>query len=182
MLWLILLPFWFLFNLLAYLLAPILPLFRVDMLGNCDNNHYVRVEPRLPLWLNWFMTDDNSLCGDMGFVLKNGESYWSMVKWLWRNPAVGFEKAFLGADIKSHDTLEFDGNPQVQDAPHGTEGYSLVFLGTFWNFTYIKKIGNRCIKLDIGWQLKTYAEDTSRITTQPKARYAMSIRFPLFKQ
>ena len=178
--WILMWPHWFAFNLLAYALAPVLPLFRVERLGMCDNNHYRRVEPRLPEWLDWFMTDDNSLCGDAGFAAREGESYWSMVRWLWRNPAVGFERSVLRATIRPGATVRHWGDPEVQDGPAGTEGWCIVVLGVYWNLVWVKRIGARCVKLDIGWQLKTFAEDPRRIATQGSARYAMSIRFPLF--
>lgn len=181
MIWLPLLPLWFVFNLLAYLLAPILPLFASDQFGMSDNNHYRRVEPRLPEWLNWFMTDDNSLLGDAAFAALHGESYWSMVKWLWRNPAVGFERGVLAATIKPSDRLRVLGSPQVSDAPHGCAGVCFVMLGWYWNLVVVIPLGSRCFKLDIGWQLKTYAEQPHRIATQPTARYAMSVRLPTFK-
>ena len=181
MIWLLLLPLWFCFNVLAYLLAPVLPLFAVQRLGMSDNNHYRRTEPRLPGWLDWFMTDDNSLAGDAAFAALHGESYWSMVKWLWRNPAVGFERNVLSAKISPGMRLHVWGNPQVSDAPHGLAGACFVLLGHCWNLVCIvPTITGYCIKLDIGWQLKTYAENPSRIVSQPLARYAFTVR-PLIK-
>ena len=177
MIWLLLFPLWFLFNLLAYLLAPVLPLFATEQLGNSDNNHYIRVEPRLPNWLSWFMTDDNSLCGDAGFVAANGESYWSMVKWLWRNPAVGFERDVLSVSVTGGLKLRVFGNPRVSDAPHGLAGVCFTMVGWHWNLTaVIPTAAGYCIKLDLGWQLKTYAEEPARLQTQPIARYAMTVR------
>ena len=179
--WILMWPHWFAFNLLAYALAPVLPLFRVERLGMCDNNHARRVEPRLPEWLDWFMTDDNSLCGDAGFAAREGESYWSMVLWLWRNPAVGFERNALAANVNHAMMIHSLGDPHVQDAPHGREGWCFVMVGRYWNLVLVKRLGDeRCLKVEIGWQLKTYAEDQSRLMVQPSARYAMSIRFPRF--
>lgn len=176
-LWIFMWPHWFAFNAAAYLLAPVLPLLRVDALGWSDNNHFRRVEPRLPTWLNWFMTDDNSLCGDMGFVLANGESYWSMVKWLWRNPAVGFERSILAVSVAPTDRIRTIGNPKVSDAPHGLAGICFVMVGWHWNLVcVIPTAPGYCMKLDFGWQLKTYAEEPARLQSQPIARYAMTVR------
>ena len=177
MIWLLLLPLWFVFNASAYLLAPVLPLFRVERLWSCDNGHFRRVEPCLPWWLEWYMTDDNSLCGDAAFAAQNGESYWSMVKWLGRNPAVGFERNVLSAKISPEMQLHVWGNPQVSDAPHGLAGACFVLLGHCWNLVcVVPTITGYCIKLDLGWQLKTYAEEPARIGSQPSARYAMTLR------
>lgn len=182
MMWLALLPAWAAFNTLAYLLAPLLPLFAVERMGACDNNHAMRTEPRLPVWLGWFDMPDNSLLGDFDFHVHHiEETYWQKVLWLWRNPACGFEAGVLSAAIAPSDTPEVDGDPQVQDGPAGREGWCFVLLGGYWNLVAVRRFGStRCLKLDLGWQLKTYAEDPARIATQPAARYAMSIRFPRF--
>lgn len=58
-----------LFGLLAWVVAPILPMFATMQDGWSDNSHYRAVEPRLPWWLGWFMTPDNSLWGDNGWLL-----------------------------------------------------------------------------------------------------------------
>jgi len=181
--WLLLLPVWFVFNVLAYLLAPVLPLFATERMGPCDNNHAQRIEPRLPVWLGWFDTPDNSLLGDFNFHVHHvQEGYWAKVLWLWRNPACGFEASVLSAAIAPTDHVDVDGDPHVSDAPHGREGYCLTSIGDYWNLVCVKRLGERCLKVDLGWQLKTFAEDQARLLTQPVARYAMSVRFPLFKQ
>lgn len=184
MTWLILLPLWAAFNLLAYLLAPVLPRFAFNRLGLCDNGNAIRVEPRLPDWLGWLQTDDNSLYGDYGWRTEHCPDWytdWGMTKWLWRNPAVGFERSVLAAQIKPSMRLRKLGNPEIQDAPHGKGGVCFVMLGWYWNLVVVIPLGSRCFKLDIGWQLKTYAEQPHRIATQPTARYAMSVRLPTFK-
>jgi hypothetical protein len=38
----------------------------------------------------------------------------------------------------------------------------------------------RCLKLEIGWKLKTYAEDESRCSTEPVAQYVFSPRISAF--
>ena len=107
-----------------------------------------------------------------------------MVLWLWRNPAVGFEASVLNAVLDPLAQVVVIGDPQVQDAPHGKEGYCGTRVlnpddSSYWNIVYIKRFGaTRCLKLDIGWQLKTFAEGHP---LTPTARYAMSIRFPAFK-
>jgi hypothetical protein len=102
-----------------------------------------------------------------------------MVLWLWRNPAVGFDAMVLSAVLDPDDSILMHGNPIVQDAPQGYEGYCRITIGDYWNLVYIKRLGTRCLKLDLGWQLKTFAEGHP---LEPTARYAMSIRFPTFKQ
>jgi len=178
--WLLLLPCWFAFNLLAYLLAPILPLFAVVRYGQIENNNDYAAGWRLPWQLAYFDTLDNPLTGDAGHKARtiNNSEYWSMVLWLWRNPAVGFETLVLNATLPPKTLVEAWGDPSVQDAPHGKEGYCFTRIASYWNLVYIKRFGTRCIKLDLGWQLKTFAEGNP---LTPSARYAMSVRLPLFK-
>jgi hypothetical protein len=86
------------FRLLAVLLTPLLPLFAVR------GQTYYASQPviRLPMWLAWFDTFDDSI--DSGHINGFWETpnstlgfYWSRVKWLWRNPAYGFDFWLLGA-------------------------------------------------------------------------------------
>lgn len=180
----LLLPLWLVFNLLAYLIAPVLPLFAENRIGLCDNGNASRVEPRLPSWLGWFDTSDNSLYGDHGWRTKHcpdWNSYFGMVKWLWRNPAYGFECAVLSAKIGPDDVVAFSGDPWIEDQPNGKEGYCLVRIGDYWDFSYIKRISdNYCIKLHVGWKLKTYAEKPERVKTEPVAQYVFSPRIAKF--
>lgn len=59
-------------TLMCLILAPGLPLFSIPQKGKCNNGEYEAVEPRLPKWLNWFQSQDNSLWGE---ITCNG--YWS---------------------------------------------------------------------------------------------------------
>ncbi len=95
---LIYIPFLF----LAFLLSPLLVLFKKDYIGYCNNNTYTGVEPRLPSCLSWFMTPDNSLWGDDGWKnihCPKYKSYWGMVKWLYRNPAYGLATSLLSMPV-----------------------------------------------------------------------------------
>lgn len=182
MIWFLLWPFWLFVNVTARVFAPVLPRFAKPLMGNCDNNHYTAVEPRLTGWLSGYMTDDNSLWGDAGHKERTPDykEISGMAAWLQRNPAIGFEATTLSADLTGYtkDDIKVKGDPQVQDAPNGKEGYCFVKIGPYWNLVYIKKIGTRCIKLDLGWQLKTFSEGHPLTAS---ARYALSLRFPLFK-
>lgn len=181
--WFLLLPFWAIINIAARIFAFALPWFAVRGMVITDNNNSFGYEPTLPGWLSWFMTPDNSLWGDAGHKARTPDykSRAGMAAWLQRNPAVGFEASVLSATLPLIFFRDFQGDPQVQDGPVGKEGYCFVRIGKYWNLVYIKKIPftELCIKLDLGWQLKTFAEGHTLTTT---ARYAMSIRFPSFKQ
>lgn len=178
-LWWCLVPLWFVFNLAAYGLCWLLPVFATQQLGMSDNNHARTVAPRLPWCLSWFMTDDNSLLGDAAFAeaSKGRWAYWSMVRWLARNPAVGFERRAIGARITLQSRLRVFGNPQVQDGPAGRTGWCFVIVDGYWNLVaIIPTTAGNCIKVDIGWALKTFAEQPARLATAKSARYAFSPR------
>jgi hypothetical protein len=51
-------------NVLAYILAPILPLFSVWVRGPLDNGNASGMGFRLPMWLTAFDTPENALTGD----------------------------------------------------------------------------------------------------------------------
>ena len=178
--WFLLLPLWFSTNVLAYILAPVLPAFASLRFGATDNGNAVGIEPRLPDWLSWFMTPDNSLLGDATYKELNDGGYWSQVRWLWRNPAVGFESNMLSCYIPPTSIPVIYGDPYIKDGHPATAGYCFVKLNGYWSLTYIKQIASRCLYVSLGWQLKTYAEDPSRVKKEPIARYALTIRFPTF--
>lgn len=111
-------------TLLGLILAPILPLFASHEYGWCDNHSHQDFEPRLPKWLSWFMTPDNSLWGDATFITINGTTYWSMVKWLWRNPAYSFALRYLDAP---YETTVY-GDKTIKDNDNAKEGWCLLLL------------------------------------------------------
>lgn len=101
--WALYLPIMLVFGMISKALAPILPAFREDRHGPIDNNHGTAIEPRLPKWLAWFDTDDNSLYGDHGWKTKHTKdhtSYWGMVGWLLRNGGHGFNYKVIGCRAK----------------------------------------------------------------------------------
>ena len=151
LIYLILVPISLLITLLAVILAPVLPLFASPKLGWCDNHSYEAVEPRLPQWLSWFMTPDNSLYGDATFERINGKSYWSEIKWLWRNPAYSFALRYLYTPY----TTEVLGDPTIKDNDNAKAGWCFVRANGLFQFRYIKRIANtnRCILVNLGWNI-----------------------------
>ena len=79
----------------TYIITPILPLFAVCRSGGCNNNAYQAEGLRLPVWLSWFDTRDNSLCGDSRWEQTHNCCYWSKVAWLYRNSLYGFKWTVL---------------------------------------------------------------------------------------
>jgi len=123
-------PVW-LFGILA---APILPLLAKPRDGGLDNNHTHGVEPRLPVWLAWLDTPDNSLYGDAGHKRRhpNYTRHMPQVFWLWRNAACGLCWTVLAHRMKPGEVIT-------------TNGALTVTSNGAWQY--------KCGKIDIGWLL-----------------------------
>lgn len=153
----VLVPISLLVTLIAVIFAPIMPLFAQQRDGWLDNGSIWGIGPRLPLWLNWFMTPDNSLDGDYTFEQINGRSYWSKVKWLWRNPAYSFGLKHL---VVPYET-SVKGDKTIKDNDHAKEGWCLVHANGLFQFTCVKRIfsSSRCIYINLGWNIRALVDD-----------------------
>lgn len=159
--YLILVPISLLLTLIAMILAPVLPIFAVQKDGWLDNHSIWGIGPRLPTWLNWFMTPDNSLDGDATFEKINGRSYWAKVKWLWRNPAYSFAIRYIASPY----TTSVAGDKTIKDNDNAKAGWCLVYANGLFQFTFVTPIGfNRCIYVNLGWNIRGLVDDN----VQPK--------------
>ena len=152
LIYLLLVPIDFLFTyLVAYPLAPILPLFAVQKEWWCDNHSYRAVGPVLPNWLNVFMTPDNTLDGDAGAIARNGIGYWAKVKWLWRNAAYSFALRYLNKPYLT----EARGDTSIKDNDNAKEGWCLVNANGLFQFRLVRRIfsTNRCLYINFGWNV-----------------------------
>ena len=174
LLYFVLVPISLLISLLAVILAPILPLFAKPIMGWCDNHSYEAVEPRLPSWLNWFMTPDNSLWGDATFQSINGKSYWSEVKWLWRNPAYSFALRYLTLPVQA----TYSGDNTIKDNDNAKEGWLFVRAGGLFQFTLVKRIfsSSRCIYINLGWNIRALVDPNANPTSPYQATFVFSPR------
>ena len=156
-LYIVLVPISLLITLIAVILAPVMPIFTQQKLWWCDNHSYQAVGPVLPSWLNWFMTPDNTLDGDATFQANNGISYWSKVKWLWRNPAYSFALRYLSAPY----TTSVNGDKTIKDNDNAKAGWCLVHANGLFQFVFIKRIftTNRCIYVNLGWNIRYLVDD-----------------------
>ena len=160
-LYILLVPISLLITLVAVILAPVMPVFTQQKLWWCDNHHYQAVGPVLPIWLNWFMTPDNTLNGDATFQDLNGISYWSKVKWLWRNPAYSFALRYTSMPY----TTSVNGDPTIKDNDNAKAGWCLVHANGLFQFTLVAPIGfNRCIYVNFGWNIRGLVD----VNVQPK--------------
>jgi hypothetical protein len=76
-------------------ITPLLPILAVSHTGALDNNNSSGLGPRLPKWLSWFDTPDNSLFGDSKWNKEHSGTYWNQVCWLYRNSLYGFKWTVL---------------------------------------------------------------------------------------
>lgn len=178
--WLIRLPFVLLAYILAFLLAPILPVFAVELYGPINNGSAFGVEPRLPHWLNWFNTLDNSLLGDQSWKASHPKgNYWNRVCWLWRNPAYGFLWSDLIAYIPpaSGVTYTTTGDPSIHARDNAKAGwYHIEGSDGSFEHTRITRLFcfDYCLKTRFGWIL-------GDIQPGQPCLYLVSIRFMGFR-
>lgn len=164
-------------SLLCKILSPILPLFAKNTYGWCDNQSYEWVEPRLPGWLSLFQTPDNSLYGDATFQAVNGRSYWSMAKWLRRNPAYGFSLKYINT-IENKPILT--GDDTIKDNDNAKAGWCFVRCAGLFQLTWVRPIGfGRCIYCVFGWNIRGTLHQAP--TARYQATFACSPRLSGFR-
>ena len=153
---------------LAWLITPILPLFREGRWGYSDNGNLWMLEPRLPSWLSWFDTPDNSLLGDARWYREHPKgTYWNMVAWLYRNSLYGFKWTALSQQVQT--IRQVTGSPDI--------GYQGERFGTLsirqpngaWQYKVVKPLFGKVFEGNFGWLL----DDTSK----QRALFMFSPRF-----
>jgi hypothetical protein len=155
-------------TLVAYLLAPVLPLF-ANRLG------------WLPHWLWWLQTPDNPLYGDDGHLARWGYamSYAQMIAWLFRNPAYGFEwDGPLAANVSTSDKVTINGNPLIKNRTNAIAGWYFCTVGDYWNFKAVIPLWrDLAFMSEFGWKLQEFAQCKPYTG---KAMYVFSLRFTAF--
>ena len=155
-LYLVLVPLSLVLTLMAIILTPILPVLASNQEGWLDNHAKWGYGPRLPTWLSWFQTPDNSLDGDATFERLNGISYWAKVKWLWRNPCYAFAIRYLTAPYAA----SFSGDNTIRDNDNAKAGWCLVHANGLFQFTSVTPIGySRCVYINLGWNIRALVDD-----------------------
>jgi hypothetical protein len=177
--YILLVPISLILTLLAVILAPILPVFARDRMGGCDNNARQCIGPRLPRWMNWFMTPDNSLDGDFAFEHLNPPSYWSRVKWLWRNPAYSFGLRYLSAPFNTTQS----GDPTIRDNDNARAGWLKVHANGLFQIVWIRPIGfRRCLYVNLGWNIRALVDTNINPKPNPyEATFVFSPRISGFR-
>jgi hypothetical protein len=172
--WLLLLPFEIILTVLTYPLAPILPLFATEQEGLIDNGSATGMGKRLPSWLGWWQTWDNSLEGDATFQSLHAPSYWSEILWLIRNPMPCFAMQVLTSG-----TCIVTGNNAITDGTPGVAGSVFVTVDNLFQWVWIWKIPltSRCIYINLGYNLRAL---TMGATFPYHATYSFSPRISSF--
>lgn len=150
-------------TIIAFILSPVLPFFAIENNGM----------PKLPKWLSWFDTPDNSLNGDLGHLNRHLKSslWWQRTCWLARNRAYNFSIDAIGTTVYVLDTVIDEGDPLVSNRPihSGWFKQTVVRTGAF-QFYYVKQWSEtKCIRLNVGWKIKDRATSTDY-----KAQYVFS--------
>lgn len=179
LIYLVSIPIGLIITLISIPLGIIFPLFASQQEGWLDNAGRYGIGPRLPKWLNLFQTWDNSLDGDAAFEKANPPSYWSKVKWLWRNPAPSFGLRRLDSPF----TASFAGDNTIKDNDNAKAGWLLVHANGLFQFVFIAPIGfSRCLYVNLGWNIRALVDDNVQPKPNPyEATYVFSPRISGFR-
>ncbi len=143
-------------QLFAYLITPILPLFAVMQYGALDNANSYGIALRLPWWLKYFDTPDNTLGRDGNFLAAHGDTYWSRVAGLYRNSLYYWKWSVMAMPVQS--TRKMVGNPQID---YHTKTYGKMVItqpNGAWQYKLVKPFLGKILVLNLGWLL----DDTSK--------------------
>lgn len=133
-------------------LAPVLPFF-------------VQEDGFLPDWLSWFQTPDNPCDGDEAHLERHPgtgtwDTYCRRVAWFWRNVCYGFDISVLGVEVRSTDSLIFEGDRDVGAKPprSGWQWKKIVREGKvvafqLYGVRQYRVWPQRCLRVNFGWKL-----------------------------
>jgi hypothetical protein len=149
--WFLLLPIFFASTLFAYIMAPVAVLARREysLKGTC-------------FW--WITTPNCDLRGDPDHQEKwhHANSYLQFLTWIWRNPAVNFQRETLGVHVEPSDIRVEDGNWQFVER----DGRR-----TAWMYYLVKPYGKtgKGLRVLLGWKVwdahvKDPLQMTARVT------------------
>ncbi|MFZ9611226.1 MAG: DUF7338 family protein [Methylococcales bacterium] len=179
LLYIVLVPLNLLATLLAVILSPIMPIFATQQEGYLNNGSAYGMGPRLPKWLSWFQTWDNSLDGDATFVANNPPSYVSKIKWLVRNPAPSVALRTL---TSPYDT-SYKGDPSIKDNDNAKAGWLFVKVNGLFQYACVKRIlsTDRCFYVNLGWNIRALVDPNVHPGTTYIATFVFSPRISGFR-
>lgn len=159
-----------LLTVVAFIIAPLLPFFASVQDGPLNNGNEYGSGARLPSWLNWFMTPDNSLEGDYGWQNEHAQwrfkfpvavaSYIGQVGWLWRNPAYAYGLEYINGNVGP----TYSGDPTIKDNSDAKEGHLIVHASGLFQYVYVKRIfnTNKCFYINLGWNIRALISKGNR--------------------
>lgn len=158
-------------QLLAYMITPILPAFAVRRMGWSDNHSCQSVELRLPLWLSWFDTPDNSLGRDGNFMASHKDNYLSRVIGLYRNSLYGFKWSVLTMPIDLDQTVT--GNHEID---YHTKTFGTMVItqrNGAWQYKSVKPFLGKIIVLNFGWLLDDKSQERALFMFSPRIKSSL---------
>ena len=184
------------FTATAWLFGWLWAFFAFNICGPVDNGTGYADEPRLPFWLSFFQTPDNSLLGD-GAWKRCEAAHWAWrtrfswfpllyrylgrVGWIMRNPGQGFD-AHIAAHIDPACKFTFYGNLSARDKPVYSPGSLYVTArnpdgSEYWaEYNVSKSFAGFCWMTKYGWELRAYVENLDLAKTQSTASFILSAR------
>lgn len=166
--WLLYLLLYIPVQLFAYLITPLLPLFAVMREGPIDNANGWAVGPRLPLWLSWFDTPDNSLHGDGNWADKYQGSSLAMIGWLYRNSLYGFKWSVLAAPMTGEKVTRT--GPIQLDYHTKQFGVQRYTMGKYWQYKCVKPFMGKILVLNFGWLLDDVSQKRALFMLSPRLK------------
>lgn len=165
--WLLYLAALAVLSLVALLVTPLLPAFAAPRLGPVNNNNGTAVEPRLPRWLAWFDTPDNSLLGDSGWRATHGGGYGAQVAWLYRNSLYGFKWGPIAAPMSVDRVIK--GDPTI-NRNNGHYGVLRIAMGDYWQWKCVQPLGatGYCWMINLGWLLDDAGQQKALFLFSPR--------------
>lgn len=156
-------------QLFAYLITPLLPLFATSRMGPIDNANAQANEPRLPNWLSWFMTPDNSLYGDANWKANNYYTkHWAMVAWLYRNSLYGFKWNVLAMPIQTERAVV--GDPAINHHTRTFGTLAIVQANGAWQYKRVMPFCGKILVLNIGWLLDDVSQAKALFMFSPRLK------------
>lgn len=160
--WLLFVPGKLCMTLIALVFARLIVMAAKQRRGLVNNARTACTEPRLPTWLAWFDTPDNSLYGDEGWRTKHRPDDWwtpaGMAAWLRRNPALGFCWNTLGHQVTEETVFTVSGTLGVDKGQDRYGWYRIRTNDGAFQFRFAYAVIGFEIAGDFGWLLEPYLD------------------------
>lgn len=157
-------------QLLTYLITPLLPLFAVIRYGKLDNANAEGMGYRLPLFLSWFDTPDNSLDGDSNFINKNilYPRYLRHLMWLYRNSLYGFKWSGMSMPVQNY--WAATGNLKINYHTKEFGSFSIKQPNGAWQYKLVKPFLGKILVLNFGWLLDDHSQKRALFLFSPRLK------------